>query len=77
MLKPKNQYFVLYEEWIMKQTNLIVLAAGIICFVVSFIFMMPWDLYNKSLFQMLLITAIVLVALSLYLDGREKKKAGK
>jgi len=39
--------------------------------------MMPWDLYNKTLFQILLITAIVLVAISLYLDGREKKKAGK
>jgi len=56
----------------MKELNLIFLIAGIICFIVSFIFMMPWDLYNKSLFQILLIVAVILVAISLFLDGKEK-----
>ena len=58
----------------MKQTNLIIISIGVICFILSFIFMMPWDLYIKPLFQILLVVGIVLVGIGLYLEEKEKKK---
>ena len=58
----------------MKQTNLAILLIGAIFFIISFVFMMPWVLYNKLLFWSFLVLGIVTVAIGLHLENQEKKK---
>ena len=58
----------------MKKANLIIISVGVICFIMSFIFMMPGDLYIKTLFQILLVVGVALVGIGLYLEEKEKKK---
>jgi len=69
-----NNLFCCAEDGKMKQANLIIILIGVICFIMSFIFMMPWDLYIKPLFQILLVVGIILVGTGLYLEEKEKKK---
>jgi uncharacterized protein (DUF983 family) len=57
----------------MKQTNLVIVIIGAIFFGLSFIFMMPWALYNKPLFWLFLILGIAIVAIGLHLENKGKK----
>lgn len=57
----------------MRQTSLVLIIIGVIIFGISFVFMMPWDLYIKPVFWQLWIVGIIFVAIGLHLDNKEKK----